>query len=269
MQFEHITYETDGKIVRIGLNRPKAVNAIHDPMKSELLQAFQALSREKKAMVAILFGHGGNFSSGVDLRSQEWEHSPEGWRGHFDALINIGRTMWNLDIPVIAAVQGYCLGGGTDLAVMADFVLADETARFGEPEIMMGSFAPTLIIPWLAPMKKAREFLVMGVELNAEEAKNMGLVNRVYPAEQFDAEVEKWAAHICNTPRHALYTSKRVINKQYEIMGFWEAIDYNREMNVNMKLHTSKEEREENLRFLREGGLKAKLKDSADKRLVR
>lgn len=272
MGFETLTYEVDGKVIRIGLNRTKSVNAIDNVMKRELVEAFNLAAKEKEAMVVVLFGHGKNFSSGVDLKDMAvngWEHTPEGWMGHFDELIATGRAMWNLDIPVIAAVKGFCLGGGCDLAMMADFVLASDNAKIGEPEIMMGAFAPTLIIPWLMGMKKAREFLVIGTELDAEEAMQLGLVNRVYPLDELDENVEKWVKHICNIPKPALKMSKKVINKQYELMGFWDAIEYNREYSVILNLNKTREERAEGLRFIREEGLRALVDLNNSKMIVK
>ncbi|GBF33697.1 enoyl-CoA hydratase [Desulfocucumis palustris] len=272
MSFETVTYEVDGKVVRIGLNRPKAVNAIDGVMKRELLEAFTMVAQEKEAMVVVLFGHGNNFCSGVDLKDMAfngWEHTPEGWAGHFNQLISTSRVMWNLDIPVIAAVKGFCLGGGCDLAMMADFVLAADNTRIGEPEIMMGAFAPTLIVPWLMGMKKAREFLVIGTELDAEEAKELGLINRVFPLDALDENVEKWVKHICNIPRAALKMSKKVLNKQYELMGLWDAIEYNREYSVILNLNKTREERMDSLKFIREQGLKALLKQLDEKTIVR
>jgi len=272
MTFESITYEVDGAIVRIGINRPRTVNAIDRTMKKELLAAFRQAATECEASVVVLFGHGKNFSSGVDMKDMAyngWEHTPDGWGGHFDEMIAISRAMWDLDIPVLSSVKGYALGAGCDVAVMADFVLAAQSARFGAPEIMMGAFAPTLIVPWLASMKKAREILMLGVEIGADEARDMGLVNRVFPDEDMDAQVELWAAHICNIPKPALRMSKKVINKQYELMGFWDSIDFNREMSVTLNLHKTVEERAASLRFIKEKGLKVLLTDMTGKMLIK
>ena len=272
MQFESITYQVDGRVVRIGLNRPKTVNAIDGTMKRELLEAFRQAGNEKNAQVAVLFGHGKNFSSGVDLRDMAydgWEHSSAGWGGHFDELIAISRAIWDLNYPVIASVKGFALGAGLDLAVMADFVLAGKSAKFGAPEIMMGAFAPTLIVPWLTNMKKARELLILGLEVDAEEARALGLVNRVCADGELDAEVERWAAHICNIPPHALHMSKKVLNKHYEIMGFWESIDFNREMSVVLNMNNTREQRAESLRYIKEAGLKALLRDMEEKIVIK
>jgi enoyl-CoA hydratase len=263
MKFETISYEVNGPVIRIGLNRPKSINAINGIMKKELLKAFQQAALEIDSRAAVLFSHGAHFSSGIDLKDMAvdgWPHTPEGWGGHFDECIAVSRAMWDLEIPVVAAVKGYALGAGLDLAVTADFVLAADNAKFGAPEIMMGAFAPTLILPWLINMKKAREILAIGVELDARTAMELGLVNKVFPLEQLDKEVERWLTHICNIPKHASRMAKRVINRQYEIMGFWDSIAFNREMSVTLNLHKSKEEREEALRFIREEGVKALLK---------
>jgi len=241
-------------------------------MKKELLRAVQAAAQEEQARVVMLFGHGQHFCSGVDLKDMAangWEHSPEGWGSHFDELIAISRAIWNLDIPVVAVVRGFALGGGLDLALIADYVLAGQSARLGAPEIMMGAFASTLIVSWLGGMKKGREILAMGVEVSAVEARELGLINRVFPDDQLGAEAEKWAAHICNIPRHAARMSKKAINMQYEMMGFWNSIALHREMSVTLNLHYDKAERAEALRFIREEGLKALLDQMNSKMLVK
>lgn len=265
MSFETLSYEIDGKKIRIGINRPKAVNAVNGQMKSDLVAAFKQAAedvKEKDCRVVILFAHGKNFTSGVDLKDMAekgWEHTPKGWAGHFDELIAGNRAIWDLPVPVIASVRGYALGGGLDLCLMCDYVLCTESARFGAPEIMMGAFAPTLICPWVVGMKKAREILALGVEMSAQEALQMGMVNRVLPDDKLDEEVEIWADHICNIPPEAARMAKKVINMQYEMMGFWESIAYNRDQSIILNLNKTREERAEALRFIREEGLKALL----------
>lgn len=275
MEFQTLTYEIDGKKIRIGINRPKAINAIDGPMKTELVEAFGQAARdveEKDCRVVILFAHGKHFSSGVDLKDMAekgWEHTPGGWGGHFDEMIAGSRAIWDLPVPVIASVRGYALGGGLDVCLMCDYVLCTESARFGAPEIMMGAFAPTLICPWVVGMKKAREILALGVEMSAREALQMGMVNRVLPEEELDAEVETWADHICNIPPQAARMAKKVINMQYEMMGFWESIAYNRDQSVILNLNKTVEERAEALRSIREDGLKALLKKLESITLIR
>lgn len=265
MDFATLTYEIDGKKIRIGINRPKAVNAINGQMKSDIVAAFTQAARdveEKDCRVVILFAHGKNFTSGVDLKDMAekgWEHSPKGWSGHFDEMIAGSRAIWDLPVPVIASVRGYALGGGLDLCLMCDYVLAAGSARFGAPEIMMGAFAPTLICPWVVGMKKAREILALGVEMSAGEACQVGMVNRVVPDDKLDEEVEVWADHICNIPPAAARMAKKVLNTQYEMMGFWESIAFNREMSVTLNLNKTREERDEALRSILEEGLKALL----------
>ncbi len=260
MGFEAITYDVDGKVVRIGLNRPKTMNAIDGAMKRELLEAVKMAAEVKDATVVLIYGHGKAFSTGVDLKDaafNSWEHSPEGWTGHFNQMIDTARVIWKMDIPVITAVKGYCLGAGCDLALMGDLTLASDDAKFGEPEVRHGAFAPTLIVPWVVGMKKAKEFLIMGKTIGADEAKAIGMVNEVFPLAEFDQNVESWLEYICKLPKPALKVCKRAINKGYEMMGLFDAIEYNREISALLALYKSKEERESRNQFVREHGLKA------------
>ncbi|MEL7567589.1 MAG: enoyl-CoA hydratase/isomerase family protein [Dehalobacterium sp.] len=268
MNFETLTYEVDEKVVRIGLNRPKALNAVDGVMKKELLEAIKMVSKESEILVAVIFGHGKSFSTGIDLKDQAynpWEHSPNGWGGHFDAMINISKEIWELEVPVIIAVKGYCLGAGCDLAVTGDFTYASEDAKFGEPEVRHGAFAPTLIIPWTMGMKKSKDFLLMGNTLTAYEAKEQGMITDVFPLKSFDEEVEKCVRHLCKMPKPALKVAKKAINKGFEMMGMWEAIQYNRELITLLALNKTKEQREARNELIRQKGLKAFLAERDSK----
>ncbi len=260
MGFEAVSYDVDGKVIRIGLNRPRVLNAIDGVMKRELLEAVKQAADDKDASVVVIFGHGKSFSTGVDLKDSAfnpWDHSPEGWSGHFNQMIDTAKVIWNLDIPVITAVKGYCLGAGCDLALMGDLTLAADDAKFGEPEVRHGAFAPTLIVPWVVGMKKAKEFLIMGKTISANEAMGLGMVNEVFPLEEFEQNVEKWLEYICKLPKPALKVCKRAINKGYEMMGMFNAIEYNREISTLLALYKTKEEKEARNQFVKEKGLKA------------
>ena len=111
--YKAITLDFDGKVARIGLNRPQVLNAIDSEMKIELLAAIRSLAEQDSINVAVIYGHGKHFSTGVDLKDSAvnpWEHTPEGWSEHFNYLINAAKAIWDLEIPVITAVKGFCLG---------------------------------------------------------------------------------------------------------------------------------------------------------------
>ncbi len=135
-------------------------------------------------------------------------------------------TPWDCSKPVIAMVRGYCLAGSCELAMMCCVTFASETAKFGEPEIRFSSSPPALIMPWLVGLKKARELLYTGDLIDAEEAARFGMINRVFPDDQLEAETLRYARRAAAISLEGLKITKASINRGAEIAGFREALRY-------------------------------------------
>ena len=190
--YETIGLERAGEVALLTLARPQRLNAINRQMLGELQEALDEVERDDALRVLMVKGAGGNFSSGFDLKEQ-MEARPSGeqaWREILDRDFAGIMRFWHLRKPTIAAVEGYCLAGGCELALCCDITIAAEDAIFGEPELKFGAGIVVMILPWLVGPKRAKEIILSGADrIPAAEAARIGLVNRVVPA----AELMPWA----------------------------------------------------------------------------
>lgn len=201
MSFEFITYEKSGRIARITINRPKNLNALHPPASAELRQAFEDFRDDPEVWVAILTGSGDrSFCAGNDLKFQA-EHGAKGLSYPGADTMPFGGitddyTCWK---PIIAAVNGYAIGGGLELVLACDLAIASDNAQFGAPEGKVGLVAAAggvHRLPRQVPLKIAMGMLLAGRVLNAEEANRYGLVNEVVPGDELTSAVERMASEI-------------------------------------------------------------------------
>src|SRR4051794_33481891 len=178
-----VLYELDGHVATITYNRPDALNAINGQLRDDLNAAFARFRDEEEAWVAIVTGAGRAFCVGADMK--DGEGSTGTFAGTFweKPTINSFESGWEIFKPVIAAVNGYCLGYGLTLATWCDFVIASETAEFGFPEVRLG--VPTIVgairLPQRINWHDAMELLLTGGRIDARRALEMGLVARVVP----------------------------------------------------------------------------------------
>jgi enoyl-CoA hydratase len=135
--------------------------------------------------------------------------------------------IWNFPKPTVAAIAGYCLAGAHELAQMCDIVIAADNARFGEPEIRHHSGPPILITPWIVGIHKAKELLLTGDTIDAEEAHRLGLVNRVVPVERLPEAARRMAKRLALVPPMAQRLNKMAINRTFELMGLTGAFEQN------------------------------------------
>jgi enoyl-CoA hydratase/carnithine racemase len=262
-----VTYQAQDKVSTITLNRPRALNAINRSMKTEFLEAFDRAEADPEVSVVVLRGAGRSFCAGVDLKqaaTDPWDHSVAGWRWHLTGCLAMCLRMWTLTKPVIAAVRGHALGSGCDLALSADLTIAASDATFGEPEIRGTSGPPGLMMPWVVGLKRAKELLLFGDSVDAAEAERLGIANRVFPADSFDAEVDRYAARLSRIPATALALNKRTINKTFEMMGLRNALDFNTEVMISTNMSKPPEQRAARQKQIAEGGLKAMLEKRDD-----
>ena len=177
--------------------------------------------------VLVVRGAGGNFSSGFDL-TEQMEARPSGqaaWRDPRQGLLTVMR-FWHFKKPTIAAVQGYCLAGGCELALCCDITIAAEDAVFGEPELKFGAGIVVMILPWLVGPKRAKEIILTGTDrIPAPEAERIGLINRVVPADELESAALALARHIAVIDPNLVQQTKRAINQCLETMGLVEALN--------------------------------------------
>jgi enoyl-CoA hydratase len=206
-------------IAWVKVNRPQALNALNPEVLLDLLAAFQELEKNDDVKVIILTGEGKAFVAGADLKAMVSMTSQDARRfskiGH--AVIE---TMGSIGKPVIAAVNGFALGGGTELALACDFIYASEEAKFGQPEINLGlipGFGGTQNLARRIGKAQAKELMLTGRMINAQEAKELGLVNKVLPAGDLLAEAKKTADAIASKGAWTVRLIKTAIEAGYDL----------------------------------------------------
>ena len=227
------TYETirlarAGTVALLTLARPERLNAIDRRMLGELQEVLDAVERDDDLRVVVVKGAGGNFSSGFDLKEQMEARpsGPQAWREILDRDFSTIMRFWHLRKPTIAAVQGYCLAGGCELALCCDITIAAEDAVFGEPELKFGAGIVVMILPWLVGPKRAKEIILTGADrIGAAEAARIGLINRVVPSDALESAALALARHIAVIDPELVQQTKRAINQSVETMGLVEALN--------------------------------------------
>ena len=261
MPFEMIRYQTDGPIAVITLDRPDKLNAINAQMIRELNQALDRAEGDFDVRVIVLRGEGKAFSAGFDLGGGErkGEDRIEALRANLQLDFDVIMRFWDSPKTTISAVHKYCLGSALEMAVACDITVAAEGCRFGEPEVKFGSGIVTMILPWLIGPKRTKELLLTGNdEVTAERALEMGLVNRVVPAEDCYAEALRLARTIAVNDRVAVTLTKKAINRSYEVMGMRQALLQGLELDVSIEASETPESREFE-RIIAKDGIKAAL----------
>jgi enoyl-CoA hydratase len=226
--YENLILEVRDRIARVTINRPKVLNALNEKTVREIHAAFASLRNDPNVGVVILTGSGEKaFVAGADINELAVQ-TPTAGREHalagqhvFDLIENIGK-------PVIAAINGYALGGGCELAMACTLRLAADTAKLGQPEIALGlipGYAGTQRLPRLVGKGRAMEMILTGAPIAADEAQRIGLVNRVVPAADLMAEARKLAAQLAKSAPIAMRYIINAVNKGIEI-PFAEACQY-------------------------------------------
>lgn len=210
MAYESIIFEKEDNIAIITFNRPDARNAVNNQVRAEFAAALAEVEADNEIKVMILTGNGKAFASGVDIKEFS-QTTPY----HAHNLIRLGDMVANLGKPAIAAVNGYSLGGGNEIAMGCDIIIASEKAKFGQPEINIGIIpggGGTQRLPRLIGVCRAKELIFTGDIITAEEAFNLGLVNRVVPADQLMTKAKEIAKKIAAKSLAALKLAKTAIN---------------------------------------------------------
>lgn len=224
-----LLYEVKDRIARITLNRPESRNALTHEMVEQLGEAMDKAACDKNVHAILLAAAGDKaFSAGFDLKESITqpilgiENRRENTRWELDTWLKI----WNVDKPVVGAVQGYCIGGGVHLALMCDMIVAADNAQFGELELAYSYVPDILIEPFKLPSNIARELMMAGEMMPAQRLYECGTVNKIVPPDKLEEESLKLAAKLAAMPRAAMGMLKTQINKAYEFMGMKHAMDY-------------------------------------------
>jgi enoyl-CoA hydratase len=228
MTFDNLLIERDEATAIVTINRPKVLNALNTQTLDELRRAILEIKQDERVRVVIVTGAGEkSFVAGADINELAVQ-TPTGGREHALAGQHVFDLIENLGKPVIAAINGFALGGGCELAMACTLRLAADSARLGQPEIALGlipGYAGTQRLSRLVGKGKAMEMILTGAPIAADEAQRMGLVNRVVPAAELMAEARKLAGQLAKSAPIAMRYIINAVNKGAE-MPFAEACQY-------------------------------------------
>lgn len=216
MAYETITVETRGKVGLLTLNRPKALNALNTTVLKEVVTALQHFDNDPKIGAIVLTGSEKAFAAGADIK----EMQPKSYMDAFMEDFFAGwEAMTRIRKPIVAAVAGYALGGGCELAMMCDFIIAADNAKFGQPEITLGvmpGMGGSQRLTRFVGKSKAMDMCLTGRMMDAEEAERSGLVSRVVPLGELLEETLKAATKIADFSLPAVMMTKEAVNRSYE-----------------------------------------------------
>lgn len=260
MAYETIAVEHDGRVAILTFNRPKMLNAFDPALVTETMDALAALGRDESVSAIVVRGAGRAFSAGFDLKAgaaTAGQRGPAEWRRVLEADFDFIMGFWNCPKPTIAAVHGYCIGGAFELSLACDVTVADESTRFGAPEVKFGSGAVALLLPWIAGPKATKELLLTGEDkLTADRALALGIINHSVPdGTAFDRALAI-ARDMAAAAPLAVRLTKRAINATFEAMGLRAALAAALETDIFIE-SAGGPERAEFDRIRREEGLKA------------
>jgi enoyl-CoA hydratase len=217
MAYENILTEQRGRVGLVTLNRPKQLNALNDALMNDLGQALGAFDADDSIGAMVVTGSAKAFAAGADIGAMAHWTYMDVYRTNY--ISRNWETIRAIRKPVIAAVGGFALGGGCELAMMCDFIIAADDARFGQPEIKLGIIpgaGGTQRLPRAVGKSKAMDMILTGRMMNAEEAERAGLVSRIVPAANLVDEAVAVAATICEYSLPSVMMAKEAVNRAYE-----------------------------------------------------
>ena len=217
MTYELITVTTQARVGIVTLNRPKQLNALNDQLMDEMGKALKAFDTDENIGCMILTGSEKAFAAGADIGAMAKYSFADAYKG--DYITRNWEQIRNIRKPVIAAVSGFALGGGCELAMMCDFIIAADNAKFGQPEIKLGIIpgaGGTQRLPRAVGKAKAMDMALTARMMDAQEAERAGLVSRVVPLERLMEEALGAASMICEFSQIAVMAAKESVNRSFE-----------------------------------------------------
>ncbi len=233
MAYEYIIVETTGRVGLVTLNRPKALNALNQALIEELNRALAGFEADDAIGCMIITGSEKAFAAGADVKEMAEKTYVDAYLGKF---LEGWSGPSQASKPIIAAVSGFCLGGGCELAMMCDFIIASDTAKFGLPEITLGIMpgaGGTQRLPRTIGKAKAMDMILTGRMMEAAEAERCGLVARIVPTEKLMDEAMAAAEKIASYSRPIVMMAKETVNRAQEV-ALSEGIRFERRLFLSM-----------------------------------
>ena len=228
--FTNILVETQGKVGIITFNRPEALNALCEELMVELTSALDTFEQDDQIGCMVLTGSEKAFAAGADVKEMQPKSYMDVYKEDF--ITNGWQRLMSCRKPVIAAVSGYALGGGCEVAMMCDLIIASDTAKFGQPEITIGTLpgaGGTQRLTRAIGKAKAMEMCLTGRMMDAEEAEKSGLVSRIVASADLMAESIKTATKIASMSKPVAMMVKEAVNKAFETT-LWEGVKFERRL---------------------------------------
>jgi enoyl-CoA hydratase len=230
LAFETVAYSVADKIARIELNRPERLNAINAQLISDFRQAVAAANDDPSARVIVLSGAGRAFCAGYDL---DWgtraeDATQRAMSGRWDPVrdyemmsgnVRAFMSLWESPKPVIAQIHGWCVGGGTDMALCSDLIYVAEDAQIGYPPARVWGEPTTVMWVYRLGLEHAKRLMLSGEALGGAEAERLGLASKAVPAGELPGVVDEMAGRLATIPSNQLAMSKLLVNQAYENMG--------------------------------------------------
>lgn len=259
LQYETLLLEKDGGVAVLTLNRPERLNAFSGKMLEDLPRALDAVDQDPDVRCLVITGAGDRaFSTGFDLDGNEPEKRTDRLRDAIEKNFHLLLKVWNMKKPALAAVNGYAIAAGSNLAMICDVVVASDRARFGEPEVRHFALSPLMLQPWFNANAKMIHYLYYtGDTIGAEEALRLGMIAKVVPHEQLMAEAMRMAHRMAMVPAYTLQMTKDSLRRAYEIMGFMNALHYHRNNDTLVLGAVGIPEKDEYFELMARGDLKA------------
>lgn len=261
MKYETIQFEHRGRVALITLDRPERLNAFSLQLMAEVHRALDEAEADDALGAVVICGAGRAFSSGFDLKDDAETETvgKEGWRKRLEGEFAYIHRFWQFPKPTIAAVHGFCLAGGCELAMACDVTIAEEGCFLGEPELRFGSVIIDMMMPWLLGPKLTKELLLSGDDrISAERAERIGLVNQVVGKGEHVTRALALATRMAALDGDAVRRTKAAINRTFEIMGMNEALRQGLDTAIDIESMETPS-RAEFKRIAGEQGLKAAL----------
>ncbi|MCP4387863.1 MAG: enoyl-CoA hydratase/isomerase family protein [Gammaproteobacteria bacterium] len=261
MTFETIVLDQQGPVALLGLNRPDKLNAINAPMIDEINLALDQFIKDDSVHAIVVHGNGRAFCSGFDLQAGVTANrkTEADWRQAIDADLDVIMRFWHCSKPTIAAVHGYVLAGGFEIALACDMSVCDQSTLFGEPELRFGSSIVALLLPWYVNPKRAKKMLLSGQDrMAADEALQHGIVNEVVAEGQALMRGIALAREVAQMDPDSVKLTKQAINQTYEIMGLGKALRMGADTSVEIETLETELRKRFN-QILRSEGMKAAL----------
>jgi len=261
MTFTTIEFTRQGSIALIGLNRPEKLNAINAIMIAEINTALDQIEADDSILAIVVHGNGRAFSAGFDLQAgvAAKRETEADWQAAIDTDLDLIMRFWHSSKPTIAALHGYVLAGGFEIALACDMSVCDSTTLFGEPEVRFGSSIVALLLPWYVNPKRAKRMLLSGQDrMTADEALRFGIVNDVVSEGGALSAGLALAHEVARMDPDSVRMTKQAINQSYEIMGLSQALRMGADTSVKIETLETDLRRQFN-EILREQGMQAAL----------